>query len=429
MNEDTRSTISRRSLLKGGAALAAAAAAPSALAAPTERIRAAVIGCRNRGHQVSHNFLESGQFDLVAMCDCDSAMIDRALHTLKGELENRPKPRIESDFRRILDAKDIDAVIVAAPDHWHAEMCVMALDAGKHVYQEKPASFCINDGKAMVAAQQRHPKQTVLVGTQQRSGRHFKEARDFVRSGGLGKVGFARAWITQDRGILAKVPDSDPPQTLDYNMWLGPAPKRPYNKNRVHYNWRFFHDYGTGDMGNWGAHWIDIVRWYLDLDLPRSATTNGGTYVVHDAKEWPDTQTVLFEYPGVSVVWELRNWTKYRVNDEGNGAEFGGDKGSLVITRHGWTFYPRDGAPVKHARSELEVAHASHFADCIRGQAKPVAPIEEGHKTAVCCHLGNIGVLLDRRLVLDPATLTFGDDAEANALLGRTYRKPWTLDT
>jgi predicted dehydrogenase len=352
-------------------------------------------------------------------------MIDAAGANLEKVLDKKPKQ--SQDFREVLDDKDVDVVVNATPDHWHALITCLALDAGKHVYTEKPASYCIDDGKAMVAAQERHPELVVQVGTQQRSGQHFIDAKAFIDGGGLGTLGFARAWIVHDRGATRNAPDSAPPATLDYDLWLGPGPERPYNENFCHYNWHWLRDFGTGEMGNWGAHWLDVARWLAGLDLPQSVAGFGGTYVVHDDKEWPDTQTVLYEYPGFTLLWEQRLWTKYGVNGRGSGVEIGGELGSIVIDRGGWTFFPKEGEPVQYQNSDLELAHARNFADAIQGKAKTTASMETGHKSAVLCHLGNITALLNRRLEFDAESQSFPNDAEARAFLARDYRSPWML--
>jgi predicted dehydrogenase len=372
---------------------------------------------------VAQSFLRCGQFDLTTLCDCDSAMFDVAMKELTKDLAK--EPGTAHDFRKVLDDKSVDAVIVATPDHWHGVMASMALEAGKHVYLEKPASYNIADGRAMLRAHANHPNLTVLVGSQQRSGSHFASAREFVRSGALGKIGFARAWVTHDRKAVPVIPDSPPPETLDYDLWLGPAPEKPFNANRVHYNWRFMRDYGTGEMGNWAAHWLDIVRWCLDLDLPTRVAGYGGIHVVHDAKEWPDTQTVLYQYPELTVLWELRIWTTFELHDSDTGAEFAGEKGSLVVTRTGWKFTPKEGEKKECPAGEMELAHARNFADSIRGLAKPVAPLDQGHKTAVLCHLGNMVGSLNREIVFDPHSETITDDKEAAALAARDCRDPW----
>lgn len=425
----TGGPITRRAfsagVLAAGAAVVSTRPRRATAAATGDKIRVGVIGCRTRGWQDAYQFIASGRFEIVTLCDCDTAMIDAAMATkLKDKLAS---PRREQDFRRLLDDKSLDAIINATPDHWHAWITVNALAAGKHVFLEKPASYNIADGQAMVGAQAKYPKLTVVVGTQQRSGPHFKEARDFVRSGGLGKVAFARAWLVADRHVVPKIPDAQPPASLDYDLWLGPAPQRPYNENRVHYNWHFMRDTGTGDMGNWGAHWLDVIRWFLDLDVPVSAAAVGGQYVIKDAKEFPDTHTVLYEFPRLTVLWEQRHWSKFGPNGKGGAVELDGDKGSMIIDRSGWTFYPREGPPQKHPGSELEIPHVTNFADCIQNGARPSVGIEDGCKSALMCHLGNIAAFVGHQVRFDPARQTFPGDEAASALIARPYREKWQL--
>jgi len=415
-------TTSRRRFLSAAAFAAASIAAPGVLGA-NERIRVGVIGCRNRGHKVAAAMSQSDRFEIAALCDCDQTMYGVARRELGDGLRG-PAEYVE-DFRRLLDDSRIDAVAIATPDHWHAAMTILALGAGKHVYVEKPASYNLGDGKRMVQAHARHPKQVCVVGTQQRSGRHFQDARAFVRGGGLGKIAFARAWILHDRGLLPAVPNSDPPDSLNYDLWVGPAPMHPYNRNRCHYNWHWVRDYGTGEMGNWGAHWIDIARWFLGLTWPERVAGAGGQFVQDDIKEWPDTQTVLYHFPETSLLWEQRLWTEHGVHNRRNGAEFAGEKGSLIIDRGGWTFYPKDGRPERHGASELTVAHAANFADAIRGTAQPHAGLEEGHISAALCHLGNIAGVLGREIRFDPKAYAFLNDAEADRWRDRPYRSPW----
>lgn len=423
--------LSRRTFLKTSAAITAAstgihaaARAQAALASPNERIGVGIIGCRNQGTLLGNVMLSTGQFDVLAVCDCDTEMSASGIERMKDH-ENAPT-RTEQDFRRVLDDPSVDAVVLAVPDHWHALMTCMALDAGKHVYVEKPASYNIADGKAMLAAQARHPELQVQVGTMQRSGAHFKEAREFLQSGALGKIAFARAMIVHERGRIDPVPDSDPPENLDYEMWLGPAPFHPYNEARCHYNWHWVHDFGTGEMGNWGAHWIDILLWFLDLGYPETVTAAGGQLVTRDIKEWPDTQTVLYQYPDLTLLWELRLWSRFGPGGGiGNGCEFCGDKGALVIDRGGWRFIPRDGEPERHEGSKMNEPHAENFAASIRGLETPISPLIDGHRTANLCHLGNISVRLNRQLKFDGETETIAGDEEAQAMTGRAYREPW----
>ncbi len=415
----SQAEMTRRSFVKTAAAGLAALSAARVWGA-NERIRAAVIGTRNRGHQVASNLVAAGA-EVAVFCDCDWAMYERGVK----EAQINPAPEFVQDFRVVLDRKDIDAVVIATPDHWHGLMTVLALEAGKHVYVEKPASFNLRDNKAMLAAAAKHPGQTVIVGTQQRSGAHFQEAAQFVAGGNLGTVGFARAWVTHDRPVLQRVPDTDPPEGFDYELWVGPAPWRPYNPVMTHYNWHFVPDYGTGEMGNWGAHWLDVVRWFLNLRYPVAVSGAAGTFVVRDAKETPDTQTILYEYPGLTVLWEERLWCKKGMDGDEVGAEFWGDKGTLRITRGGWKFTPVDGKPERRGGSDIEVPHANSFLAAIRGQGKPAAPIEEGCLSTALCHYGNVACRAKRRIQIHPETGEIVGDAEAAALSERPNRAPW----
>lgn len=417
--------MSRRAFMKTGAVAATATLAAQRASGANERIRVAAIGGRNRGHQVATEMARNRNFEIASVCDCDTRMAKQAVAEILNGSNQEERPKLEQDFRRVLEDKDIDAVIIAAPDHWHAHMQHLALDAGKHVYVEKPASFNIAESVAMTEKAKAHPELTVMVGTQQRSGRHFKDAKDFIAEGHLGTIGFCRAWITQNRPVLPIVPDTEPPDTLDYEMWVGPAPYQPYNEYGCHYWWHFQKEYGTGEMGNWGAHWIDIARWYLGLDLP-AAVSGQGHKIVQDAKETPDTQTVIYEFPELTLLWEQRIWTERRLNKESSGVEFCGDKGALMITRGWWAFYPHDEKPQRHDGTPLMGPHVHNFAEVIQGRAKCNATMEEGAKTATMCHLGNLVARLNRRLEFDAATHTFPKDPEANTLRGREYRAPWS---
>jgi len=389
------------------------------------KLRTAIIGCRNRGPQVAEDFHNSGYFIIKTLCDCDEEMLNKGAKSLsKKGIEPQ---NLEKDFRKVLDDKEIDAVVIATPDHWHSLMAVMALDAGKHVYVEKPFSYNIFDGYAVIQKMKKHPNLVVAVGSQQRSGKHFQEAKAFIQSGGIGKIAFARAGIIHWREPLPRVPDSEPPKTLDYDMWTGPAPLKPYNRYKHHYNWHFIRDYGTGDTGNWGAHYLDIILWFLNLDYPIRVHGTGGQFVTKDIKEFPDTQTNIIEYPELTVVWELRLWSEYSPSAF---AEFHGDNGSLIITRNGWKVYEKDGKkpPKNYPGSDIDVPHAENFAKAIMGEATLNAPAIDGHKTAVLCHLCNISTILQRTIKFNPDTLTIENDPEANSWVKRAYREPWNIE-
>lgn len=414
------SPLTRRHFLQASSAALLAAASTKAYAA-NESIRVGIIGCRNRGPQVAESMLQSGNFRLGVLCDCDLMMIGQGEKALAKLVDGVP---IEKDFRKVLENPDIDAVVIATPDHWHAAMTALALEAGKHVYCEKPASFDFGDSALMRAAHAKHPQLTAVTGTQQRSGQHFKDAKAFIEGGGLGTVGFVRTWITHTRETIPTIPNSDPPRTLDYEMWVGPSAFHPYNMELCHYNWHWVKDWGTGEMGNWGAHWLDIASWNLGLPLPTAVSGHGGQFVTKDAKQVPDTQTVMYEFPGVTMLWEQRLWTRNNLNNEGSGVEFLGDKGQLILSRGGWTFTPNEGKRERHEGSEMMLAHVNNFAESIRGQATPIASLEDGLHTSALCHLGNLAVDTGKKIRVGEDGLVTTLDGEAvNAR--RDYRGEW----
>jgi len=422
--------------LAGAGAVAAASPVPgqerrrrSSRVPPSERITIGVIGLRNQGHNDMIQFLSNRQAEVAWLADPDDGIRPECAEQVKRIQRKAPK-RVR-DFRTVLDAKDVDAVIVATPDHWHAIATVMACQAGKDVYVEKPASHNVKEGRAMVDAARKH-KRVVQVGSHQRSAEHYQQAVEFVRSGQLGKIGLAKAGVIFRRAKIGNPLDCAPPKTVDYDLWLGPAPKRPFNPNRFHYNWHFFWDYGTGEMGNWAAHHLDIVMWALDLGYPTAVSATGGLFVLDD-RETPDTQVVLFDYPNLSVVWELRQWSSHG-RDGTTSTAFYGDQAALMVNRSGWEVRPEpknkkethlDGfkKPGKTPLSD----HVRNFVECVKSRERPNADIEDGHKTAVMCHLGNIATRLHRRLVFDAKTETFTGDAEASKYLTRDYRKPYVL--
>lgn len=421
-----RDFLARAGLAAAGVALARTAPGTATPQAPSDRVGVGIIGLRNQGRLDGLNFLGTGQAEVVAVCDVDEAQLARVGDELAQHANQSHPPRREKDFRRLLEAPDIDAVIVATPDHWHAIPTVLACGAGKDVYVEKPLSWSIAEGRAMVHAARRHQR-IVTVGTQQRSGAHFAEGLERVRSGKLGAVPFARAWITHRRADIGNPPDGPVPDGVDYDMWLGPAPERPFNPNRFHYQWHWYWDYGTGEMGNWGAHWLDVVRWGLGLELPDAVSASGGTFHFTDSRETPDTQMVLYRYPTCTVQWDQYLWSERSIEGRSSGAAFYGTEGTLVIDRGGWWHYGPDGKTLveESGGSSLEAAHARNFLQCVKTRERPSADVEDGHKSAILCHLGNIALRLGREVRFDAETETFGRDREANRFLMRKPRKPW----
>lgn len=423
--------LSRRQFLgrsaKNAAGMAAGMVGLStgvALAAPaTNRLRIAVIGVRNQGRQLACLLAEEPNVEVAALCDVDQnleAGARKAVRDLSGR-----DVRWEADFRRVLDDSSIDAVVIATPDHWHAIMGVMACQAGKDVYLEKPVSHTIEEGQRLVAAARKFGR-VMQTGLQQRSGSHFQSAVELVQSGKLGQVRLAKAWFANARKPIGHRREDVPPTGLDYDLWLGPASTHAFTSNRSHYNWRAFWDYGTGELGNWGVHLLDVARWGLGVDLPQRVSAVGGKYVFDDDQETPDTLHATFSYPQHTIVWEHRLWTNHGLEGRGSGVSFHGERGTLVVDRSGWKVYDSD-ERLTSDTSEQSKAHIRNFLECVRSRQTPTADIEIGHISTTLCHLGNIAWRVGREVSFDTATQSFGNDAAANALLTKTYRAPWTL--
>ena len=413
-----------RRVFLGTAGLALAGGRVSrARASANDRVRLAVIGVRSRGAELAKAFAANSGSEVVAVCDVDDASFPKALKAV-ASVEGAKTPRTEQDFRRVLDDKDVDAVAIAAPDHWHAMLTVLACQAGKDVYCEKPASHNVVEGRRMVEASRKY-KRVVQLGTQRRSMSHVKDAVEQVHSGSLGKVGMARAWIHQKRKPIGHGKPGPVPAGVDYAMWQGPAPDRPFYENRFHYNWHWFWNWGTGEIGNNGIHGLDVARWGLGVETPLTVVSGGGKFTFDDDQEVPDTQVVTWEFPNACLVWEHRMWSTHGTEGLGFGIAFYGDKGTLLIDEKGWRVADPDGkAPEKppggKAKDGFE-AHVTNFLDCLRSRAKPNADIEIGHLSTRLCHLGNIAQRVGKKLTFDPAREAFKNATEADALLSREY--------
>jgi predicted dehydrogenase len=319
----------------------------------------------------------------------------------------------------------VDAIVVATPDHWHVLAAVWACEAGKDVYVEKPLSHNVAEGQAAVAAARKYDR-IVQVGMQRRSADFLQGAIECVRSGVLGKIGMARVWYVSNRGDIGREQDAPAPEGVNYDLWLGPAPKRPFNPNRFHYQWHWNWDYGTGELGNNGIHGLDMVRALLDLDLPNRITSTGGMFHFDDDHQTPDTQIVTWEYPGLALLGEIRMWGGQRLEGSTFGAALYGDQGTLVTDGGGWELRRGDDVE-KHGGEDGLDNHLADFIECIKTRAIPNAEVSEGHKSAVLCHAGNIAHRLGRDLLFDSEGQVFVDDAEANEMLGRKQRPPFAL--
>jgi len=403
------------------AASTSALLAAGAAAQPNEKIHVAILGVRGRGKDLLREFAACDDVEIAYLCDPDLNVVPAALKVLPSRHSRQPK--VVQDLRLVLEDKSVDAVVVATPDHWHALATVWACQADKHVYVEKPISHNLIEGRRMVEAARRY-KRVVQVGTQRRSSLTLQQAAEFIKGGGLGKIPFARAWIAGHRKTIGKKADAPVPAKVDYNLWLGPAPTRPFNPNRFHYEWHWFWDYGTGELGNNGIHGLDTIRMLTGLDGPTRISAGGGRYF-DDDRETPDTHIATFDFlGGTTVVWEHRIWAKTGLRNKSFGIELVGEKATLFSDGSSWSI---DGEPEDKTRKAAGVSHVRNFLDCIKSGNRPNADIEEGHKSTRLCHLGNIAYRLGRTLSFDPATETIAGDTEASALLGRTYRKGFEL--
>jgi predicted dehydrogenase len=419
--------LNRRDFLKASAAASALPALSAARVADkaNERIVVAVMGVRNRGRDLLRGFSAFDDVEIGTICEVDANIVPAALKSVDSRQKRTPK--IEKDVRKVLEDKDVTALAISAPDHWHALAAVWACQAGKHVYVEKPISHNLVEGRRMVEAARKHSC-VVQVGTQRRSSAHVASAAEFVRAGKLGKVPFARTWIAGERKTIGHKSDGPVPEGVDYDLWTGPAPVRPFNPNRFHYNWHWFWDYGTGELGNNGIHGLDVARHVLGLDAPERITCGGGKYFYDDDQETPDTQVVSFDFAHTCLVWEHRIWAKTGLEGEPWGVILYGEKGTLIFDRKGW--HVADGVEASDKDGDdMQRKHLRNFLDCIRSGQRPIADIEEGHKSTRLCHLGNIAYRVSRTLRFDPATEMILEDADANRLLSRTYRKPFVVPT
>ena len=435
-------SLTRRSLLKKSAAGFAgiSAVAPAFSAArrgPNETFRVACMGIRGRGRNLLYGFAELPEVEVTAICDIDTRLFDerrKAVEECQGKA-----PRIETDFRRLLDDKSIDAIVMGTPTHWHAIPTILACQAGKHVYVEKPAGHNIREGQAMLDAARKYGR-VVQVGIQSRSGRVYEEACDYIRTGVLGKVMFAKGWESAKQRGIGYPPDEKAPDGVDYDMWLGPAPERPFNVNRFHGSWRWFFDYGAGDLANDGVHRLDYAWRGLEAGFaaqgrklphwPKAVSASGGKYYFDDAQEWPDTLMVNYDYPGATLTYEMRIWSQPPMEGHAEGAAVYGENGYVVIGNGAWSAHGPKGELVKSgssAKADDDVRHKRDFLKCIRDGGRPACDIAVGHAASGLVHMGNTAWRVDRKLHFDAASERFISDNEANSFLGRTYRGRWPL--
>ena len=408
-----------RAALAGGALLAGPLPRSSAAGA-NDRIRIAVVGVRGRGQSHARAYAAMKDVEVAALCDPDRNVVPAVAKRVE-ELQGK-RAEVLQDFRKVLDDPTIHAISIATPDHWHALATILGCQAGKDVYVEKPCSHNIREGRLMVEAARKYGR-VVQHGTQSRSGETFHTALELIRSGKLGKIRLAKAINSQLRDDIGRKQDGEVPEGVDYDLWLGPAPKRAFNPNRFHYNWHWFWDYGTGDLGNDGVHPVDYARWMLGVEDPIAVSSSGSKLFFEDDQETPDTQTVVFEFEGCHLIFEQRIWTPYREHGLENGAVLYGDNGCMELSPQGWKVtWKGDEAGPTGKPSQRSESHFRDFIDCMRTRKAPRADILEGHLSTRLCHMGNIATRVGRRLRFDAKTETFIGDEEADRLLWREPR-------
>ncbi len=430
MSETNRRTFLQKT--SAATATVALAGVPAIHAAGVqEKLVVGLIGCGGRGPGVADGFAKLPNVEIAYVCDPDAERLGKAAETFGVKSSHAV-----GDLRKVLDDKAVDAVIVATPDHWHAPASILACDAGKHVYVEKPCAHNFREGQLLVQAARRNDR-VVQHGTQQRSSRNTATAIQMLREGIIGKVLAAKAWNVQRRNNIGHAKPGKPPAGFDYDTWIGPAPMVPFQENRHHYTWHWWYDFGTGDMGNDGVHDLDYALWGLGVDThPSRIASLGGKYYHDDDQQFPDTQTAVFEFDGDGsfgsrrqLVFEMRLWdTSYPYNTD-SGAEYYGTEGKMLYSKRGklmvWDQKNRriDKPQAKQAVPLKIDNHAQDFVDAIKTSRRPNADIEIGFRSAALCHLANIANRLGRVVNFDPQAETILDDEQAQAMLSRTYRE------
>ncbi|MGB7294839.1 MAG: Gfo/Idh/MocA family oxidoreductase [Candidatus Aminicenantales bacterium] len=403
-----------------------------------ERLQIAVIGVNSRGHALAETFAHLKDAHVAYICDVDIRAVSRTVQAV-ATLQDRRPVGVE-DFRKTLDDPELDAVVIATPDHWHAPAAILALDAGKHVYVEKPCSHNPAEGEMLVAAARRN-KKICQMGNQRRSWSKIKEAIGLLKEGAVGPLHYVRCWYANARQPIGVGRPAPVPEWLNWDLWQGPAPRVGYRDNVVHYNWHWFWHWATGEAGNNGVHPLDLARWAIGADYPARVTSAGGRYYADDDWQPPDTQMIAFEFPNrVLVTWEGMSCNAVGAEGEGFGALFQGESGSLRLhPGNGYTIYDEKGKEVRTEKETgdspdasvvgpglgYDLVHARNFLESIRGRETPASEIEEGHKSTMLIHLANIADRTGRALTCDPKTGRIRNDDEAMRYWKREYEPGW----
>ncbi len=407
--------------------------------APSNKVVVAIMGVNSRGAYHAGKFSKIPGVEVAYICDVEDGAIKNGLKALKDAAH---KPIIEKDIRKLVIKTDFDALVIAAPDHWHAPAALLGVSNGKNVYVEKPCSQNPHESEILIQAQAKYGK-IIQVGSQRRSFPTLIEAVKQVRGGLIGNPYMAKAWYTNNRKAIGVSKVIPVPSTLDFNLWQGPAPRKDYKDNLVHYNWHWFWNWGTGEACNNGNHEIDCCRWFLGVDFPTKVTSAGGRYAFKDDWETPDTQIASFEFGDQKpITWEGRSCNSYPIEGSGRGFIIYGDKGTLVNYGGGdYKVYDTENKIVKEitsndkadpnntvsASGDADLYHLNNFVESIRGDSKITAPIEEGHKSVILCHLASISQRTGVTLHTDPRNGHIIGNKDAEKLWSRSYEKGWEM--
>jgi predicted dehydrogenase len=401
-----------------------------------DRIHLAVIGCNGRGESMAPIFARQANTEVNFICDVDEKARQKGINAVIKAGKEAPKG--ENDFRKTLLNKDLDAVYIATPDHWHAPAAIIACAAGKHVYVEKPLSHNPREGELAIAAARKYDR-VVQMGAQRRSWSLLTEGINALHEGAIGKIHLVKCWYTNSRKSIGVGKPAPVPAGLDYDLWQGPAPRMAYKDNLIHYNWHWFWNWGTGEALNNGTHEVDVARWGLGVDYPNSVTSTGGRYYFTDDWETPDTQLITFNCPEATILWEGRSCSSFKVQGADRGVLFHGDKGVMLTGHNGYTIFDEAGKILKEVKSNavidgrntaspnegLDAVHIANFLDCIRLTKRPNADVEIGYKSTLWVQLGNIAQRVGRNLNIDQANGHIKDDKAAMKLWGREYEHGW----
>jgi predicted dehydrogenase len=418
-----REFLKQTSLVGAGLATLSSTGALRAATSANEKLVLGVMGCNGRGMAHIAEFLAVPNVEIAYVCDVDSRALEKGVAAV-AKKQSR-KPQGVSDFRRILEEKDVDAISIATPNHWHAPATILACAAGKHVYVEKPGSHNPRESQLMVAAARKHQR-VVQMGNQRRSWPYVIEAMAALHLGEIGKLFLARAWYTNRRGSIGRGKPSPVPDWLDYTLWQGPAPERPFKDNLIHYNWHWFWHWGSGELGNNGVHALDLARWGLQVDAPKRVACGGNRYHFQDDQETPDIYVTTFDFGHCGAVWEGQSCDPRGFEGTGFGVDFHGEKGTMALTDTECRFYDLNNKVVREMKAERDdTLHFTNFADAIREGKKLNAEIEDGQKSTMLCHLGNIAWRIGHTLDYDATAGKIIHDRDASRLWQRKYRKGW----